>query len=84
MDYMPIKAEYYLQQASHPEPRTLIAGLLHGVDLLRDRNDCQLILGNLIVIPQRRFCMKDQCYGWRIEDILRENWDVSTLTELPL
>lgn len=84
MDHLPIKAEIYLQRASHTEPRTLIVGLLHGVELLRGPKDCQLILGSLIVIPQRRFDMTKECYGWRIEDILREKWDTSKLKELPL
>ena len=84
MDMLPIKAEFFLQHAFHPEPRIMIAGLLHNTDLLRGPKDCQLILGNLIVIPQRRFDMTGECYGWRVEDILREKWDTSTLRELPL
>lgn len=84
MNMMPIKAEFFLRRAHHKQSRTMIAGLLHSIDVPRNPNECQLILGSLIIVPQRRFILPDEYGGWKIGDLLEKSWDISKLKELSL
>lgn len=83
-DDLPIRAEFFLRRANYVQPRTLIAGLLHSVEVPENPNDCQLVLGSLIIVPQRRFLLPKFMAGWTVEDLLMENINTSTLKELPL
>lgn len=82
MDHFPVKAEFFLRRANHVQPRTLIAGLLHSIEVPQDPNECQLILGHLIIVPKRRFILPESMYGWKIEDLLMENMNIDILKEI--
>lgn len=84
MNLMPVKAEFFLRRAHHEQPRTMIAGLLHSIEVPQNPNECQLIMGSLIIVPQRRFILPDEYGGWKIGDLLEQSWDVSQMKELPL
>lgn len=79
---MPIPADFFLRRADIPsgEEKTVIMGLLdkHQVPA----NHCQLWVGHIILVPQRRFILPDKYEGYRIEDLLMERFDTGDLQEI--